>query len=65
MFVCGPTVQDNVHLGHAKTYFAFDILARWLLRKGIKVYFLMNITDVDDKIFDRAKKENVPYMQSR
>jgi cysteinyl-tRNA synthetase len=63
MFVCGPTVQDNVHLGHAKTYFAFDILARWLLRKGIKVYFLMNITDVDDKIFDRAKKESVPYMQ--
>ena len=63
MLVCGPTVQDNVHLGHAKTYLAFDVLARWLLRKGIPVYFLMNITDVDDKIFDRAKKENVPYTQ--
>jgi cysteinyl-tRNA synthetase len=61
MFVCGPTVQDNVHLGHAKTYLAFDILARWLLKKGYKVFFLMNITDLDDKIFDRAKKENVPY----
>ena len=61
MFVCGPTVQDNVHLGHAKTYLAFDILARWLLKSGQKVFFLLNITDVDDKIFDRAKKENVPY----
>jgi cysteinyl-tRNA synthetase len=61
MFVCGPTVQDNVHLGHAKTYLAFDVLARWLLKSGRKVFFLMNITDVDDKIFDRAKKENVAY----
>jgi cysteinyl-tRNA synthetase len=63
MFVCGPTVQDNVHLGHAKTYLAFDVLARWLLKKGRKVFFLLNITDIDDKIFDRAKKENVPYTE--
>lgn len=62
MFICGPTVQDNIHVGHAKTYFAFDILARWLLKKDVKVYFLVNITDVDDKIFERAKRENVPYM---
>jgi cysteinyl-tRNA synthetase len=61
MFVCGPTVQDNVHVGHAKTYLAFDVLARWLLKSGRKVFFLLNITDVDDKIFDRAKKENVSY----
>ncbi|MGA2875442.1 MAG: class I tRNA ligase family protein [Nitrososphaerales archaeon] len=63
MFVCGPTVQDNVHLGHAKTYLAFDILARWLLKRGNKVFFLLNITDVDDKIFNRAKDENTPYMR--
>ncbi len=63
MFVCGPTVQDNVHLGHAKTYLAFDVLARWLLKSGQKVFFLLNITDVDDKIFDRAKKENVTYSE--
>jgi cysteinyl-tRNA synthetase len=62
MFACGPTVQDNVHLGHAKTYIAFDVLARWLLKSGFKVQFLVNITDIDDKIFDRAKKENVPFM---
>ena len=63
IFVCGPTVQDNVHLGHAKTYIAFDVLARWLLRSGYKLFLLMNITDVDDKIFDRAKKENKPFME--
>ena len=61
LFVCGPTVQDNVHVGHAKTYLAFDVLARWLLKGGQKVFFLLNVTDVDDKIFDRAKKENVSY----
>ncbi|MCL4519662.1 MAG: class I tRNA ligase family protein [Thaumarchaeota archaeon] len=61
MFICGPTVQDNVHMGHAKTYLAFDLLARWLLRSGRKVFFLMNITDVDDKIFDRARKESSNY----
>lgn len=63
MFVCGPTVQDNVHVGHAKTYLAFDVLARWLLKRGRRVFFLLNITDVDDKIFDRAKKENVSYQE--
>jgi cysteinyl-tRNA synthetase len=62
MFVCGPTVQDYVHLGHAKTYLAFDLLARWLLRSGYKVFFLINITDVDDKIFDRARKESSSYI---
>jgi cysteinyl-tRNA synthetase len=63
MFACGPTVQDNVHMGHAKTYIAFDVLVRWLLRIGFKVEFLLNITDIDDKIFDRAKNENIPYME--
>jgi cysteinyl-tRNA synthetase len=61
IFVCGPTVQGNVHLGHAKTYIAFDVLARWLRASGVKLYFLLNITDIDDKIFDRARNENVPY----
>ncbi|MDG6922422.1 MAG: class I tRNA ligase family protein, partial [Nitrososphaerota archaeon] len=63
MFICGPTVQDNVHLGHAKTYLAFDTLARWLLKRGNKIQFILNITDVDDKIFNRAKKENIPYKE--
>jgi cysteinyl-tRNA synthetase len=62
-FVCGPTVQDNIHLGHAKTYFTYDVLTRWLLKQGNKVLFLMNITDIDDKIFDRAAKEGSTYQK--
>src|SRR2546422_4361263 len=50
MFVCGPTVWDVSHIGHGKTYVAYDIIARYLRRKGFSVFFLLNITDVDDKI---------------
>ena len=58
MFVCGPTVWDASHVGHAKTYVAYDIMARYLRRKGYSVFFILNITDVDDKIINRARKEN-------
>src|SRR3989344_5399951 len=54
MFVCGPTVYDNSHLGHARTYIAYDIIARWL-RRNHELFYLMNITDVDDKIINRSK----------
>lgn len=54
MFVCGPTVYDSSHLGHARTYIAYDIIARWL-RRSHELFYLMNITDVDDKIIKRAK----------
>jgi len=58
MFVCGPTVWDASHVGHAKTYVAYDIMARYLRRKGYSVFFILNITDIDDKIINRARKEN-------
>ncbi len=54
MFVCGPTVYDHSHIGHARTYLAYDIIARYLRAKGYSVFYLMNITDVDDKIIGRA-----------
>jgi cysteinyl-tRNA synthetase len=54
MFVCGPTVYDQSHIGHARTYLAYDIIARYLRAKGYSVFYLMNITDVDDKIIGRA-----------
>jgi cysteinyl-tRNA synthetase len=54
MFVCGPTVYDQSHIGHARTYLAYDIIARYLRAKGHSVFYLMNITDVDDKIISRA-----------
>jgi cysteinyl-tRNA synthetase len=56
MFVCGPTVYDAPHLGHAKTYTQFDFIARYLKHKGFEVFYLQNITDIDDKIISRAKE---------
>jgi cysteinyl-tRNA synthetase len=56
MFVCGPTVYDVSHIGHAKTYVAYDIMARYLRRTGYSVFFILNITDIDDKIINRAKE---------
>src|SRR3989344_2485642 len=56
MFVCGPTVYDYSHIGHARTYIIYDVIARYLRRLGYEVFYLQNITDIDDKIIDRAKK---------
>ncbi len=58
LFVCGPTVYDLSHIGHARTYIAYDIIARYLRFKGYSVFYLMNITDVDDKIIKRARETN-------
>ena len=58
MFVCGPTVYDYSHIGHARTYLAYDIIARYLRAKGFSLFFLMNITDIDDKIINKAKSVN-------
>ena len=57
LFVCGPTVYDLSHIGHAKTYVSFDVIVRYLRARGWKVFYLQNITDVDDKIIARAQKE--------
>ena len=54
MFVCGPTVYDLSHLGHAKTYTQFDLIARYLRRRGYRLTYVQNITDIDDKIIGRA-----------
>jgi cysteinyl-tRNA synthetase len=57
MYVCGVTVYDSSHIGHARTVIVFDTLRRYLLSKGYKVIFVQNFTDVDDKIINRAKAE--------
>ena len=59
MYVCGPTVYDYSHIGHARTYIAYDVIARYLREKGYSVFYLMNITDVDDKIIRRAGERGV------
>ena len=61
MFVCGPTVYDSVHLGHIRTYLIYDVLARYLKYKGFKTLFIVNITDLDDKIFEKAKNEQISH----
>jgi cysteinyl-tRNA synthetase len=59
MFVCGPTVQSFIHVGNARTHVFYDVLARYLNHLGTRVNFLMNITDVDDRITEAARKEGV------
>src|SRR3989449_2309433 len=63
MFVCGPTVWDTSHVGHAKTYVAYDIMARYLRHKGFSVFFILNITDIDDKIISKAKQAGEDPLQ--
>jgi cysteinyl-tRNA synthetase len=58
MYVCGPTVYDDPHLGHGRMAVVFDLLRRRLEAQGVEVVMVQNITDVDDKIIDRAKREN-------
>ena len=59
MYVCGVTVYDYCHIGHGRTFVAFDVVRRWLEASGYKVTFVRNITDVDDKIIRRAAERGV------
>src|SRR3989304_1835627 len=56
MYVCGPTVYDNAHIGHAMSALVFDIIRRYLEYRGFQVRHVMNYTDVDDKIIRRANQ---------
>jgi cysteinyl-tRNA synthetase len=57
LFVCGITPYDFSHIGHAKTYVQFDVIVKYLRYKGYKVTYLQNVTDMDDKIIQRAKEK--------
>jgi cysteinyl-tRNA synthetase len=54
LFVCGPTVYDYSHIGHARTYISFDVIVRYMKYCGYSVFYMQNITDLDDKILKRA-----------
>ncbi|WP_373049229.1 cysteine--tRNA ligase [Vulgatibacter sp.] len=60
MYVCGPTVYDMSHVGHARCYSSFDTIARWLRESGYELTVVRNYTDVDDKIIKRANEMGVP-----
>lgn len=57
MYVCGPTVYDQIHVGNGRTFLAFDVIRRYLTYKGYQVTFAQNLTDVDDKIINRANEQ--------
>ncbi len=57
IYVCGPTVYDMCHVGHARCYVAFDVMVRHLRHRGLEVKYVRNITDVEDKIINRANKK--------
>ena len=60
MYVCGITVYDYCHVGHARMMVAFDMVRRWLLASGYRVTYVRNITDIDDKIIRRAQENGEP-----
>ncbi len=63
MYVCGVTVYDYCHVGHARAAIVFDTVYRYLRHKGYRVTYVRNFTDIDDKIIKRAAEENVPWTE--
>ena len=61
MYVCGPTVYDDCHIGHLMGPILFDAIARWLIARGYRVRFVNNITDIDDKIINRSLATGEPW----
>ncbi|WP_417500673.1 cysteine--tRNA ligase [Marinobacter sp.] len=63
MYVCGMTVYDYCHLGHARVLVAFDVITRYLRNRGYDVTYVRNITDIDDKILRRAEENGEPFTE--
>ena len=61
MYVCGMTVYDYCHVGHARAMVVFDVVTRWLRAKGYDVTYVRNITDIDDKIIRRAQENGEDF----
>ena len=63
MYICGPTVYDYFHIGNARSFVMADVVRRYLLYRGYNVKFLMNITDIDDKIIKRSNEDNEDFKE--
>ena len=63
MFVCGPTVFDYIHIGNARPFVFFDVVAKYLKYKGYDINYIQNITDIDNKIIERAEKEKADSLE--
>jgi len=63
LYVCGVTPYDTGHMGHAFTFLSFDVLVRWAEANGIRVRYVQNVTDVDDPLFERARRDGVDWQE--
>lgn len=63
IYLCGATVQGLPHIGHVRSGVAFDILRRWLIARGCDVAFIRNVTDIDDKILNKAAAAGRPWWE--
>ena len=63
MYVCGMTVYDDCHVGHARVMIVFDLIYRWLMESGYSVTYIRNITDIDDKILNKANKSQCHFSE--
>ncbi len=63
IYLCGATVQGLPHIGHVRSGVAFDVLRRWLMAKGYDVAFIRNVTDIDDKILNKAADAGRPWWE--
>ena len=63
LYICGPTVYSDTHLGHAKSYVSFDVLKRWLGYRGYEVRHIQNFTDVSDETAIGASKEGIDELE--
>src|SRR3989338_1873271 len=63
IFVCGPTVYSYIHIGNAITFTNYDLIVKYLIYKKFKVKYIMNITDIDDRIINKANEEKVSWRE--
>jgi len=63
IYVCGPTVQSEPHIGHLRSALVYDLLSRWLSAQGMKVTLIRNVTDIDDKVLEKAKEQKLRWWE--
>src|SRR5579872_6674572 len=63
LYVCGVTPYDSGHMGHAFTFSVFDVMVRYLESKGTRVKYVQNVTDIDDPLFERARRDGIDWRE--